>query len=175
MFFKYFKNRKNRKTAQSVVSKIIEDVRSSFPDVFSSATSNEVERIAKFELISVHTIAVLWSLNKFDGVNSLSQAIHDELFYRFDCALREQGVADIRVGPEVRKLASAFHGRLQKYTEAWDKGDDVAFVEGLVRNGLVKTVEEGEKLSESVYIYIQKVNKNSLEEFLKVFSISSND
>lgn len=176
MFFKYFNQRKYRKKADIIVGSIIDSARSAFPKTFQKETENEQERIRKFEIISLYAIVVLWVLSRLneegEAVKGLSQAIHDTLFDRFDSALREQGIADIRVGSEIKKLASAFQGRMLRYTDAWTAGDDEGFKQSLLRNNVVQSESEAEDLSVQLYDYIQRVNKNSLEEFFLAFQES---
>lgn len=66
----------------------------------------------------------------------LSQHFADALFRHFDAGLREAGVGDLSVAKRMRRLASAFYGRLSVYAPALEAGDQSALEAALARNVL---------------------------------------
>src|SRR5579864_3820687 len=69
----------------------------------------------RFDLLTLHAWLVLERLQT-SGESDLAQAFVDALFARFDEAFREQGAGDIGIGRRMKKLASAFYGRLTAYS-----------------------------------------------------------
>jgi hypothetical protein len=64
----------------------------------------------------------MWQARRDPETKIKATAAMEAMFDDFDINLREQGVSDIRVGPEVRKLAAAFNGRQLRYFEAFSTG-----------------------------------------------------
>jgi cytochrome b pre-mRNA-processing protein 3 len=83
----------------------------------------------RFDLVVLHAWLVLERLKAVG--TPLSQAFVDAVFIGFDEALRELGAGDIGMGKRVKKLASAFYGRMRAYDEA---RDEAAMEAALVRN-----------------------------------------
>ena len=86
----------------------------------------------RFDLIVLHAWLVL---DRLKG-GPLSQAFVDRVFIGFDEALRELGAGDIGMGTRVKKLADAFYGRMQAYSEATD--------EASMKTALVRNLYRGE-------------------------------
>lgn len=84
----------------------------------------------RFDLIVLHAWMVLERLREA-GASRLSQAFIDAVFVGFDEGLRELGAGDIGMGKRVKKLADAFYGRMQAYSDA---ADDAAMAAALTRN-----------------------------------------
>lgn len=73
----------------------------------------------RFELFSLHVILLIDRLKgQGDAAAETSQAVFDSYVKGLDDAFREIGVADTSVGKKMKKLASAFYGRLKAYDEA---------------------------------------------------------
>jgi cytochrome b pre-mRNA-processing protein 3 len=73
----------------------------------------------RFDALLLH----LWPL--FRGLETqdrLAQDLYDLTFRRMELALRETGTGDLAVGRQVRKMMSAFYGRLTTYSAC--KNDD---------------------------------------------------
>jgi len=73
----------------------------------------------RFDLVVLHAWPVLERLQESDET-VLAQGFVDALFARFEEALREQGAGDIGMGRRMKKMASAFYGRLRAYSESVD-------------------------------------------------------
>jgi cytochrome b pre-mRNA-processing protein 3 len=85
----------------------------------------------RFDMIVLHMFLVLRRLK--DETPELCQNLTDTFFKDMDRSLREMGVGDLSVGKKVRKMAEAFHGRLNAYAKALGQGD-TALAESLERN-----------------------------------------
>ena len=85
----------------------------------------------RFDMIVLHEFLVLDRLKK--DTPALCQEITDLFFDDMDRSLREMGVGDLSVGKKVRKMAEAFHGRLNAYALGMEQGDQT-LIEALQRN-----------------------------------------
>jgi cytochrome b pre-mRNA-processing protein 3 len=106
----------------------------------------------RFEMIVVHMFLVLERLQAEPGEDSgraaqLGQALNEAFIGDMDSAMREMGVADVRVGKRMHQAAGAFFGRLMAYRKAietprpeWDQADPLA--DAIARNVLADS--EGE-------------------------------
>lgn len=84
----------------------------------------------RFDMVVLHAWLVLASL-RAKGEGDLAQRLIDQLFGTFDEGLRELGAGDIGMGRRIKKMASAFYGRLAAYDAAHDEG---AMADALLRN-----------------------------------------
>jgi len=71
----------------------------------------------RFDLIVLHAFLVMHRL-KAEGAHELSQRLFDVMFAEMDRALREMGVGDLSVPAKIKKMASAFYGRVRAYDAA---------------------------------------------------------
>jgi cytochrome b pre-mRNA-processing protein 3 len=85
----------------------------------------------RFDILVLHMFLVLRRL-KTDAPE-LCQQLTDHFFTAMDRDLREMGVGDLTGGKKVRKMAEAFHGRLNAYSKSIDS-DEAALVLALQRN-----------------------------------------
>jgi cytochrome b pre-mRNA-processing protein 3 len=84
----------------------------------------------RFDLLALHAWLVLERLQE-TGETVLAQCFVDALFARFDDALREQGAGDIGMNRRMKKMASAFYGRLRAYSAS---GDETELAAAILRN-----------------------------------------
>ncbi|MFT7434002.1 MAG: hypothetical protein ACI9TY_001647 [Alphaproteobacteria bacterium] len=137
MIFSIFKRRADGNTTK-VFESALSQARNAFPNRFNVDSNTLEARRHKFESISIFMVLYAWYL-KGEGsktAKNLSQDAYDYMFDNFEIALREQGVSDVRIGPEVKKLAAAFHGRLVSYGEAFDEGSTAKLTESFLRNSV---------------------------------------
>ncbi len=85
----------------------------------------------RFDMIVLHIYLVLQRLKT--ETPELCQQLTDLFFDDMDRSLREMGVGDLSVGKKVRRMAEAFHGRLNAYASAAEQGDQ-SLIEALQRN-----------------------------------------
>lgn len=88
----------------------------------------------RFELMTLNASLALLRLRSDPACAPLAQTFTDRLFRFFDAGLREDGVGDLTVPKRMRKLASAFYGRLQAYGEALEATDTTALTAAVERN-----------------------------------------
>lgn len=100
----------------------------------------------RFEMIALHLFLVLRRLTSSRPLSEdaagkggsgepaqQAQALFDLTFLDMDRNLRELGVGDLGVGPRVKKLASAYFGRVRAYETGLAEGQD-ALAAALGRN-----------------------------------------
>src|SRR5512135_2803202 len=76
----------------------------------------------RFELIVLHAYLVLRRLRAAGGAGEpLAQALVDVLFADLDASLREMGAGDLGVGKRVKRMATAFYGRIGAYEASENK------------------------------------------------------
>ncbi|HEX3431680.1 MAG TPA: ubiquinol-cytochrome C chaperone family protein [Rhizomicrobium sp.] len=103
----------------------------------------------RFDVLVLHAWLVLDWLREA-GDEALAQSFVDALFVRFDEALREQGAGDMGMSRRIRKMASAFYGRLRAYSES---RSDEALGTAILRNvyrGSASRVEQAALLAKYV-------------------------
>lgn len=165
LFKSLFKPAK-RAECDSVVQWVLNESGYHFPDLFAEESADKYQREAKFQAISVFFAMALHKLK--DDVE-LAQQVHDEMFDRFDIAMREQGVADVRVGAEIRKLSSAFQGRMASYTQAFDADSASKLEEALLRNEVADDESAG-GIAQLLIGYWQSLDANSSKTWFKNLS-----
>jgi cytochrome b pre-mRNA-processing protein 3 len=80
----------------------------------------------RFEMVALHSYLVLRRLRGAGGQSEgLSQALVDAIFADMDASLREMGAGDLGVGKRVKRMATAFYGRVAAY-EAGESAGDLA-------------------------------------------------
>jgi cytochrome b pre-mRNA-processing protein 3 len=88
----------------------------------------------RFELIALHEFLVLNRLKQeYRRTANFAQELFDIFFADMDRALRELGVGDLAVGKHIKRMATAFYGRVVSY-ERGLAADDAALGEALGRN-----------------------------------------
>lgn len=166
MIFNFLKPSQN-KQANEVFNSALAQAKNMFPDRFMHDSTTVEQRREKFEAISIYMALYAWYLKEEGSkqAKKLSQDAYDYMFDLYEIALREQAVADMRVGPEVKKLASAFHGRLDSYGKSFSKGDTAMLSQGFVRNHVCGK-EKAMGLSISIISEAKKMQEQSLESWL---------
>jgi len=84
----------------------------------------------RFDVLALHAWLLLDELRN-RGEAELSQRFVDALFVHFDEALRELGAGDVGMSRRMKKMASAFFGRLEAYRSA---PDATALADAIARN-----------------------------------------
>jgi cytochrome b pre-mRNA-processing protein 3 len=109
----------------------------------------------RFELICLHAFLFL---NRLKGeappAPQLGQRFFDAMFADFDRSLREMGTGDLSVGPQVKRMAKAFYGRIDAYERGLAQGDGVLKA-ALVRN-LFGTVASEEPSLAAMTRYVRR-------------------
>ena len=114
----------------------------------------------RFEMLALHAFLVLRRLRKVaeseaDAAKELGQKVFDILFDDMDQTLREIGISDLKVGKEIKGMASAFYGRIGAYDEGLDSPDSDALQAALTRNVYAGVAPEGAVL-DTMSAYVRR-------------------
>ena len=90
----------------------------------------------RFEMLVVFSSMVMRRLNVIgsDAAKATAQALFDEMFANMDLSLREQGVGDLSVAKQIKRMIGGFYGRGESYDEALKARNMDAMTEALLRN-----------------------------------------
>lgn len=166
MIFNFLKPAKSDRT-EEVFKSALAQARKTFPNRFNVESATVEARRQKFEGISIFMALYTWYLKEEGSATAtkLSQDSYDHMFDLYEIALREQGVADVRIGPEVKKLAAAFHGRLESYGTAFSEGDTAKLTESLIRNHVCDK-QKAMALSIALISEARKMKTQNFEEWV---------
>lgn len=88
---------------------------------------------ARFELYTLHVVLLLRRLRSGgDRAAETSQALFDAYIGGLDEALREQGVGDLSMAKQMRRLGEAFYGRVKSYDDAFDQLPEASEVRAII-------------------------------------------
>lgn len=108
----------------------------------------------RFDLITLHVFLVLRRLNaEGNSEENLGQALFDVMFMNMDTSLREMGVGDLSVGKRIKKMASAFYGRVAAYDAPLLAGDCAGLSDAIARN-LFRGETVGEDVKDDLANYM---------------------
>lgn len=143
MFDRFFKREHRDEAARALYAEIVKQSRRPvFYTDFGVADTVE----GRFDLISLHAFLVFYRLKGAgEAAKTRSQQVFDVFFDDMDASLREMGVGDLAVPKRIKKMVSAFFGRIQAYDTALDGGDGAALAAAIGRNllaGVGTEVEE---------------------------------
>ncbi len=89
----------------------------------------------RFDMIVLHAVLLFRRLRgEGDKVSRFAQNVFDLFFHDMGAALREQGVADVRVPKKIKVMGEAFYGRADSYMTAMEAGDTDGLAAALARN-----------------------------------------
>jgi cytochrome b pre-mRNA-processing protein 3 len=74
----------------------------------------------RFDMLALHAAAALERADE-TGARDLAQSLVDAIFVSFDEGLRQLGAGDVGMSRRMKKMASAFFGRMQAYRDARDQ------------------------------------------------------
>ena len=129
---KLFGRRSRDEIAHKLFDTIVNQARTSF---FYTDLQVADSVDGRFDMVTLHAYLVLRRL-KADGVEAadLAQQLFDVMFDNFDENLREIGVGDIGIAGRIKKMASAFFGRVKAYDEGLDLPGNDGVMSALRRN-----------------------------------------
>ena len=108
----------------------------------------------RFELVTLHVALLLRRVQRAPALDGLGQGLVDLFVADMDQSLREMGAGDLSVGKKVRRMASAFYGRLDAYSDGLDRGGDLA---AAAERNLYGTLEAAPGQAERAAAYIRAV------------------
>ncbi len=88
----------------------------------------------RFDLIALHAFLVFHRMSGVEAWPSVGDRLANRIMTDMDRSLREMGVGDMSVGKKMKKLATAFYGRLDAYWGAVQDDAPDALERALVRN-----------------------------------------
>ncbi|GLK82494.1 ubiquinol-cytochrome C chaperone family protein [Ancylobacter defluvii] len=131
MILRFFRRNDGRETIQRLYGAIVAQSRDpAYYTIYGVA-----DTIAgRFEMVLLHAFLLFHRL-KDDGEagKQLGQRVFDAFCKDMDANLREMGVGDLTVPKKMKKVASAFYGRVGVYDTALGTGE-AALAEALLRN-----------------------------------------
>jgi cytochrome b pre-mRNA-processing protein 3 len=87
----------------------------------------------RFDLLVVHMFLILTRLKR-EGQRALMRALTEYMVDDLDRSLREMGIGDVGVAKRMKKLMSAFYGRVVAYEKAMASTDEKEILRALDRN-----------------------------------------
>ncbi|MCY4074324.1 MAG: ubiquinol-cytochrome C chaperone family protein [Acidobacteria bacterium] len=93
-------------------------------------------------------------MQRTSALAGLGQELVDLFVADMDQSLREMGVGDLSVGRKVKRMASAFYGRLDAYSDGLDRGGGLA---AAAERNLYGTLEAAPGQPERATAYIRAV------------------
>lgn len=151
--FKLLKQLFTRPAAPAVQNKLYAEILHQAcilaPQRFAAPSTSKEQRYAKFEAIALVMSALMWQARNDPDHKNRATGAMETMFDDFDVNMREQGVSDIRIGPEVRKLAAAFAGRQQRYFDAFSSTKATDLEQAIAHNWKV-TPSEAKALAKKV-------------------------
>jgi cytochrome b pre-mRNA-processing protein 3 len=100
----------------------------------------------RFDLLMLHAALALEHIDR-PGGRGLAQALVDTIFVSFDEGLRQLGAGDIGMSRRMKKMASAFFGRMQAYRDARDCDALAAAIARNIYRGRADGAEPSQKLA----------------------------
>lgn len=90
----------------------------------------------RFDLLLLHLFLVMERLLQEEGGDyaDFNQALFDVVFADMDQTLRERGIGDMGVPKHMRRMMTAFNGRMHAYHTAFGVGEDQDITDALRRN-----------------------------------------
>jgi hypothetical protein len=140
-FKKLLKPRPLPVTQNKIYAEVLRQAKAFAPERFAKPSTTKEDRYSKFEVIALLMAYAMWQAKNDPDTKDLATLAQEAMFDDFEVNLREQGVSDMRVGPEVRKLAAAFAGRQQRYFTAFSTGKTADLEQALAHNWKVSAPE----------------------------------
>ncbi|MCW9035378.1 MAG: hypothetical protein OQK35_02340 [Alphaproteobacteria bacterium] len=164
VFSKLFGKSDTIESAHSLYSTIVEQARQ---PVFYTDLQVADTVDGRFDMVTLHAYLLFRRLkDDQERTAELSQATFDVMFDNFDENLRELGVGDIGIGKRIKKMASAFFGRVTAYDEGLAETDNEKLIKALERN-LYKEVavkpENLEAMAEYLRSQVTVLNDQAIE------------
>jgi cytochrome b pre-mRNA-processing protein 3 len=131
-FTKWFRRNAVKSNAAAVYLRIVAQSRK---PVFFQEFGVQDTIDGRFDLVLLHTFLVLRRLKQAGKQSeAFGQALFDAMFANMDDSLRQMGVGDLSVGKKIKKMSSAFYGRVDAYDAPLIAGDRSALADALERN-----------------------------------------
>lgn len=129
---KLFRSKSQAATIEALYGAIVAQARNPvfYRDLAVADTVN-----GRLDLLMLHLVLVFERLSHGDdAARATGQAVFDRFCQDMDDHLREDGVSDLKVPKDMKRMASAFFGRHRAYISALRDGDREALRAALRRN-----------------------------------------
>jgi cytochrome b pre-mRNA-processing protein 3 len=130
MIFQLFRHTPRDDTIASLYGMIVAQAR--MPAFYQSYGVPDTVN-GRFEMVVLHTILLVARLGA-EREGDRGQAVFDLFCQDMDANLREMGVGDLSVPPNMRRIGEAFYGRQTAYAAALTAEDPDRLVAALARN-----------------------------------------
>jgi cytochrome b pre-mRNA-processing protein 3 len=121
----------------------------------------------RFDAIILHVFLLMQRLKSEPDAraHTLAQLLAETFFTDMDRSLREMGVTDTGVGKRIKKMASAYMGRIKAYEEA--KSEE-ALAEALAHNlyRAASANENARMLSQYAHVCMKALTRQTLPEIV---------
>jgi cytochrome b pre-mRNA-processing protein 3 len=88
----------------------------------------------RFDVLTLHISMVTYRMKDMDQGEKTAQAMFDVTFAACDQMLREMGIGDMGVPKHMKKMMTAFHGRMDGYFKAFEDGKQKSLADAVMRN-----------------------------------------
>jgi len=151
--WKLFRKDPNAEAAAALYAAIVSQARR--PDFYAGGgVPDSVD--GRFEMIVLHSYLVLGRLGQAGGAGKdLAQSLVDAIFADLDASLREMGAGDLGVGKRVKRMATAFYGRVAAYEE----GEKTGTMGEALRRNLFGTAEPDAGQLAAMTGYVEAVRR----------------
>ena len=119
LFQRLFEHRRLQHAADNLYGAIVAQARRTF---FYSELGVPDTVTGRFELLALHVFVFMERMRE-GPVEPITQAVTDTFFREQDLAMREMGVADLKVPRRMHRLADDFYARSAQYRECIDACD----------------------------------------------------
>lgn len=165
MFSKFFKPRASEQAGKALYAAAVTQSRQ---PVFYRDLGVTDDMGGRFELLALHVMLIL---ERFKGqgeaASETGQALFDTFVSALDNVLREQGVGDLAVARQMKKLGQHVYGRIQAYETAFSADDGEKALSGtLVRIVYAEQAPDTARL-ERLTTYVQQSRKALAEQSLQ--------
>ena len=128
---------RERRVAEAWLDAALAQAKAHSPAVFAASSQHEPERQRKFEHVCAW-LAAYWP----HIPPAARQGVLEALIDRLEIGLREASVGDLQVGRQIRAMAAAAHGRLQRYGGLLLQDDVAALATALGEHGVAPELAE---------------------------------
>lgn len=120
MFCTLFSSKKNKQTEKVAHALYKSALSSTRKPVFYKCFGVPDTFDGRFDLLLVHIFVILHRIRAVDSNNKISQAVFDSVFRDMDQTLREMGIGDMGIPKHMKRMMTAFNGRMHIYQLACD-------------------------------------------------------
>ena len=72
----------------------------------------------RFDILTLHVFAVMYAVGSCENAKVFNQALFDVMFSDIDQMLRQMGIGDMGIPKRMRRMMTAFNGRVHAYKKA---------------------------------------------------------